>query len=142
MPKASGRARTAPTGRAHIYVHPPRGACAPLWLTGVPFISFWRSPFPLPPSHVRLRAIDHRCAMIPVFDGHNDILLRLFLAPERREAIWKGCDRTGHLDLPRMRQGGFAGGMFAIYIPSPMEGDPAEVERRMASSSSAVPGRT
>jgi membrane dipeptidase len=30
-----------------------------------------------------------------------------------------------------MRQGGFAGGMFAIYIPSPMEGDPAEVERQM-----------
>ena len=69
--------------------------------------------------------------MIPVFDGHNDILLRLFLAPERREAIWKGCDRTGHLDLPRMRQGGFAGGMFAIYVPSPMDGDPVEVERRM-----------
>jgi membrane dipeptidase len=69
--------------------------------------------------------------MIPVFDGHNDILLRLFLAPERREAIWKGFDRTGHLDLPRMAKGGFAGGMFAIYIPSPMEGDPAEVERLM-----------
>lgn len=69
--------------------------------------------------------------MIPVFDGHNDILLRLFLAPERREAIWLGCDRTGHLDLPRMQKGGFAGGMFAIYIPSPMEGDPAEFERLM-----------
>lgn len=77
--------------------------------------------------------------MIPVFDGHNDILLRLFLAPERREAIWKGFDRTGHLDLPRMRQGGFAGGMFAIYIPSPMEGDPAEVERRMDAPPYALP---
>ena len=30
MPQASGRARTAPTGRAHIYVHPPRGAVAAL----------------------------------------------------------------------------------------------------------------
>lgn len=77
--------------------------------------------------------------MIPVFDGHNDILLRLFLAPERREAIWKGFDRTGHLDLPRMRQGGFAGGMFAIYIPSPMEGDPAEVERQMDSPPYMLP---
>lgn len=69
--------------------------------------------------------------MIPVFDGHNDLLLRLFLTPERREAIWKGHDLSGHLDLPRMRQGGFAGGLFAIYIPSPLEGDPEEVEARM-----------
>lgn len=77
--------------------------------------------------------------MILVFDGHNDILLRLFLAPERREAIWKGCDRSGHLDLPRMQKGGFAGGMFAIYVPSPMEGDPAEVERRMDAPPYALP---
>lgn len=69
--------------------------------------------------------------MIPVFDGHNDILLRLFLAPERREAIWQGYDRTGHLDLPRMQKGGFAGGMFAIYIPSPMQGDPGDIDAQM-----------
>lgn len=29
-PKATGRARTAPTGRAHVYMHPPRGAGAAL----------------------------------------------------------------------------------------------------------------
>jgi membrane dipeptidase len=69
--------------------------------------------------------------MIPIFDGHNDILLRLFLAPERRDAIWKGGDRSGHLDIPRMREGGFAGGMFAIYIPSPLDEDVAEFEARM-----------
>lgn len=77
--------------------------------------------------------------MIPVFDGHNDILLHLFLAPERREAIWLGRDRTGHLDLPRMRQGGFAGGMFAIYIPSPMDGGAAEFEHRMDNPPYALP---
>jgi membrane dipeptidase len=56
---------------------------------------------------------------IPVFDGHNDLLLRLFRAPDRREAIWLRGDGAGHLDLPRMRAGGFAGGFFAIYVPSP-----------------------
>ncbi|TGD45027.1 membrane dipeptidase [Pseudotabrizicola sediminis] len=56
---------------------------------------------------------------IPVFDGHNDLLLRLFAAPDRRAEIWLTGEGKGHLDLPRMRQGGFAGGMFAIYVPSP-----------------------
>ena len=57
--------------------------------------------------------------MIPVFDGHNDFLLRLIDAPDRRETTWLTGDGTGHLDLPRMKAGGFAGGFFAIYIPSP-----------------------
>ena len=57
---------------------------------------------------------------IAVFDGHNDILLRLFsAAPEQREKIWLTGEGKGHLDLPRMQAGGFAGGMFAIYVPSP-----------------------
>lgn len=58
-------------------------------------------------------------SLIPVFDGHNDVLLRLvrggmegaverFLAGESR----------GHLDLPRAKAGGFAGGLFALYVPS------------------------
>ncbi len=54
----------------------------------------------------------------PVFDGHNDILMHLLRAPDRREAIWLGAEGKGHLDLPRMQKGGFAGGMFAIYVPS------------------------
>jgi len=57
----------------------------------------------------------------PVFDGHNDILLRMQMAPRRREAIWLTGEGRGHLDLPRMQAGGFAGGMFAIYIPSPAD---------------------
>ena len=56
--------------------------------------------------------------MIPVFDGHNDLLLRLYGAPDRRSAIWQGIEGGGHLDLKRMRAGGFAGGFFAIFIPS------------------------
>ena len=62
-----------------------------------------------------------------VFDGHNDFLLRLLRSPDARERLWlegggggPGRRRgTGHLDLPRMRRGGFAGGFFAIYVPSP-----------------------
>jgi len=55
---------------------------------------------------------------LPIFDGHNDLLLRLWRAePETREALWlKGGG--GHLDLPRMREGRFAGGFFAVYVPS------------------------
>ena len=61
--------------------------------------------------------------MFPTFDGHNDILLRLYKAPEHREAIWLTGEGRGHLDLPRMKRGGFAAGFFAIYIPSPHEDD-------------------
>ena len=57
--------------------------------------------------------------MTPVFDGHNDLLLRLHQAPDRRDEIFLTGEGKGHLDLPRMRAGGFAGGLFAIYVPSP-----------------------
>ncbi|NBE08387.1 dipeptidase [Paragemmobacter ruber] len=60
---------------------------------------------------------------VPVFDGHNDILYRLLMAPEAREAIWLTGEGRGHLDLPRMRAGGFAGGLFAIYVPTPSTAD-------------------
>ena len=52
--------------------------------------------------------------MFPTFDGHNDILLRLYTQPENRDSIWLAGEGKGHLDLPRMKQGGFAGGFFAI----------------------------
>ena len=61
--------------------------------------------------------------MFPTFDGHNDILLRLHNQPENREAIWLTGEGRGHLDLPRMKEGGFVGGFFAIYIPSPHTDD-------------------
>ncbi|GGE29188.1 membrane dipeptidase [Agaricicola taiwanensis] len=57
--------------------------------------------------------------IIPIFDGHNDVLLRL-----RQAGLQKAAQRfirggnTGHLDLPRAREGGFAGGLFALYAPS------------------------
>ena len=69
--------------------------------------------------------------MIPVFDGHNDFLLRLMANPARRDDIWLTGDGKGHLDLPRMKAGGFAGGFFAIYIPSPEAGDGIDYEALM-----------
>ena len=52
------------------------------------------------------------------FDGHNDLLLNLWLhhrdAPVA--AFFSGIE-NGHLDYPRMRRGGFAGGLFALFVP-------------------------
>ena len=58
---------------------------------------------------------------IAFFDGHNDFLLRLQQAPDRREELWLGAPAPA-LDLARMKQAGFAGGLFAIYVPSPATG--------------------
>ena len=69
--------------------------------------------------------------MHPTFDGHNDFLLRLLRAPDRRREIWLEGTGEGHLDLPRMRKGGFAGGFFAIYVPSPQVGDLTSVTAAM-----------
>ena len=54
---------------------------------------------------------------IPFFDGHNDFLLRLAMAQDQREALWLGDTGKGHLDLARMKRAGFAGGLFAIFVP-------------------------
>lgn len=54
-----------------------------------------------------------------IFDGHNDVLLKLYMSGrDDAHEIFLNGDERGHLDLPRMRQGGFGGGFFAIYIPS------------------------
>lgn len=63
-------------------------------------------------------------ASLPVFDGHNDTLLKLEIE------AFQGKDRSffeksgdGHLDLPRAKEGGFAGGLFAMFVPSNPEQD-------------------
>lgn len=60
-------------------------------------------------------------APVAVFDGHNDVLLRLYNEGGEPgiQAFLAGTE-AGHIDLPRARAGGFAGGMFAIFPPSPM----------------------
>ena len=56
-----------------------------------------------------------------IFDGHNDLLFRLFEddSTEPSEGFLNG--RPGHIDLPKAKLGGFGGGFFAIYVPSPDE---------------------
>lgn len=54
---------------------------------------------------------------LPIFDGHNDTLLRL-LTKELPVGSFFERGTAGHLDLPRARAGGFAGGLFACFVPS------------------------
>jgi membrane dipeptidase len=51
--------------------------------------------------------------MIPVFDGHNDALTR-----DDAGGFATGRE-GGHLDLPRAHEGGLAGGIFAMFTPTP-----------------------
>ena len=55
---------------------------------------------------------------IPFFDGHNDTLLRLLEAEgaDRERAFMEG-GKDGHIDLPRARTAGMAGGFFAMFPP-------------------------
>ena len=56
--------------------------------------------------------------MLPVFDGHNDALTN-------KDHADVGTGRSGgHLDVPRMREGGVRGAIFAIFTP----GDGEDVE--------------
>jgi membrane dipeptidase len=54
--------------------------------------------------------------MLPVFDGHNDALTR-----EDHALIVEGRPE-GHIDLPRMREGGVRGGIFAVFTSSGDDG--------------------
>jgi membrane dipeptidase len=60
--------------------------------------------------------------LVPVFDGHNDTLLKLYLSPEadKEKLFIEGAPASWHIDLPRAKKGGFAGGMFAMF-PPPLE---------------------
>jgi membrane dipeptidase len=59
---------------------------------------------------------------IPIFDGHNDTLLRLF-ASKPNDSFFDSTQ--GHIDLVRARAGGFAGGFFAVFVPSAPDEQPA-----------------
>ncbi len=59
--------------------------------------------------------------MIPVFDGHNDTLLMHLERPERD---FFARQEDGHIDYVRAREGGFAGGFFAMFPPTRPGGDP------------------
>jgi membrane dipeptidase len=51
-----------------------------------------------------------------IIDGHNDLVLH----------VWRGVP-TEHLDLDAAVAAGFAGGFFALYVPSPRVPDPTAI---------------
>lgn len=56
----------------------------------------------------------------PVFDGHNDVLLRLFKSSSKDAvADFLNGEEAGHIDLQKARAGSLVGGLFALYSPSP-----------------------
>jgi membrane dipeptidase len=69
-------------------------------------------------------------ATIPVFDGHNDVVLRLLA--QHQSFFDRNPD--GHIDLPRAREGGLGGGFCAVSVPGAhrqaLEGDLAEMVKR------------
>jgi membrane dipeptidase len=57
---------------------------------------------------------------LPIFDGHNDVLLAVYGSNRQDGRSFFERGTSGHLDLPRAREGGFAGGFFAVYVtPDP-----------------------
>ena len=60
----------------------------------------------------------------PIFDGHNDILSKLVLAGHNDPLARFRSDPNAAIDATRARRGGFAGGLFALWVPSELEGSP------------------
>jgi membrane dipeptidase len=56
-----------------------------------------------------------------IVDGHNDLVLR----------TWRG-EPPRHVDLDAAVEAGFAGGFFALYVPSPPLGEPPPGRARYA----------
>lgn len=65
--------------------------------------------------------------IIPVFDGHNDALLRVWRSREEDPiSRFVAGEKNGHIDLPRARAGGLAGGLCAIFVPAASQALDAE----------------
>lgn len=69
-------------------------------------------------------------AAVSVFDGHNDTLLKLEIAARTRGEIdfVTGAPELD-IDVPRAREAGFAGGLFAMYTPSRLHDLGAQYDR-------------
>ena len=76
---------------------------------------------------------------VPIFDGHNDVLLRLYRrgGTDVPRAFLEG-EAKGQFDLPMARQGGFVGGLFAIFVPS-SDGVKTALTVKQPLNASAVP---
>ena len=54
---------------------------------------------------------------LPIFIGHNDTLLNLYLPERGNERNFFTRSDQGHIDLPRAREAGLGGGFFAVFVP-------------------------
>jgi membrane dipeptidase len=76
---------------------------------------------------------------LPIFDGHNDVLLQLYRPlPGKQRSFFERRD-IGHIDLPRAEAGGLGGGFFAVYVPAPGEPVDFDQERGEPGSSYMYP---
>jgi membrane dipeptidase len=56
---------------------------------------------------------------ISVFDGHNDVLLRLYKSTSKDVVTdFLEGEEAGHIDLKKAQAGSLVGGLFALYSPS------------------------
>jgi membrane dipeptidase len=74
--------------------------------------------------------------VLKIFDGHNDVISKLLaserahagrmIAEGRGEGVRNFFERgsEGHIDLPRAKEGGFAGGLFSIYVGADPQAEP------------------
>jgi membrane dipeptidase len=76
---------------------------------------------------------------IPIFDGHNDVLLRLYRSTSSDVVSdFLVGEERGHIDLKKARAGSFVGGLFAMYSP-PVSSDAGSFMRQMTGGKYAVP---
>ncbi len=72
--------------------------------------------------------------LLPIFDGHNDVLLALYEGKRGPDVTFFDRSDQGHIDLPRAQAGGLAGGFFAVYLPAdpsiPAPEEPADPASR------------
>lgn len=72
----------------------------------------------------------------PIFDGHNDTLLDMYIPQPGEERSFFIQSEHGHLDLPRARIGGLGGGFFAIFVRTPKK---YEAKESLADQGQTVP---
>jgi membrane dipeptidase len=75
---------------------------------------------------------------VAVFDGHNDVLLRLYKSKSSDPiGDFLAGEVAGHIDLQKARAGSFVGGFFALYSPS--SANPLGLGRQMTGGQYAIP---
>ena len=74
-----------------------------------------------------------------IFDGHNDVLSKIFSEGglDRAASFLEG--REGAIDLKKAKLGGFGGGFFAVYVPSHFDLEFSYQEMEKASYSLPLP---